>query len=74
MAAKNDSMESSKDSVRLMLAYLCVSQDPNASIEKRVNILDRFGLTDAEIASVCDCATQSVRNARQKNKRTAKKT
>lgn len=50
--------------VRLMLAYLCVATEKEASIERKVEILDRFGLTDAEIATVCKSAVQSIRNAR----------
>lgn len=51
-------------SVSLMLAYLCVATEKEASIERKVEILDRFGLTDAEIAKVCKSAVQSIRNAR----------
>jgi hypothetical protein len=51
-------------SIRLMLAYLCVATEKEASIERKVEILDRFGLTDTEIAVVCKSAVQSIRNAR----------
>jgi len=51
----------------LMLGYLCVKDIDNL-IEK-VNVLDRFGLEDADIATICNCAIQSIRNSRQKAKR-----
>jgi hypothetical protein len=52
------------DSVRLMLAYLCISTEKEASLERKVEILDRFQLEDLEIARVCKSAVQSIRNAR----------
>jgi transcription initiation factor IIE alpha subunit len=54
------------DPTRLMLAYLCIATEgPEASLVRKVAILDRFNLTDEEIAKVCGNTTQSVRNARQ---------
>ena len=54
-----------KDPSRLMLAYLCVATESrDASLPSKVDILDRFDLSDAEIAKVCKCSTQSVANAR----------
>ena len=53
-----------KDPTTLMLAYLCVAKEAEASIVRKVQILDRFGLTDTQIAKVCGAAVQSVRNAR----------
>ena len=50
--------------LRLMLAYLCIAKEAEASLERKVEILDRFDLTDAQIAQVCGAALQSVRNAR----------
>ncbi|MDF3821731.1 hypothetical protein P3G55_17635 [Leptospira sp. 96542] len=54
----------------LMLAYLCVKDLENLS--DKVKILDRFGLPDIDIVTICDAASGSVRNARlqkkQKNK------
>ncbi len=61
----------------LMLAYLCVANESEASLERKVQILDRFQLPDGTIALVCGSAVQSVRNARQAFKtkpRAAKKT
>lgn len=52
------------DKLLLMLAYLCVAKEAEASLERKVQILDRFGLTDAQIAQVCGAAPGSVRNAR----------
>lgn len=51
-------------SIRLMLAYLCASTEKDASLERKVEILDKFALTDKEIAQVCGGAVQSIRNAR----------
>ena len=66
----SDAME--KDSTTLMLAYLCVAKESEASIVRKVEILDRFGLTDGQIAKVCGAAIQSVRNARQAVRKTRK--
>jgi hypothetical protein len=53
----------------LMLAYLCLSSDRDAPLVRKVEILDRFGMNDKDIASVCECGEQSVRDARQKIKK-----
>ena len=50
----------------LMLGYLCTKGADN--LGEKVKILDRFGLADLDIATICGCAVQSVRNARQKAK------
>jgi hypothetical protein len=64
--------DNSEKNVReLMLAYLCIKDI--AGLTDRVSILDRFRLSDANIASVCGVAEQSVRNARQKNKLAVRK-
>jgi hypothetical protein len=52
------------DPVRLMLAYLCIAVDKEASLESKVAILIRFDLSNDEIAKVCGSKAQSVRNAR----------
>ena len=53
-----------KDPTRLMLAYLCVATESrDASLPTKVDILDRFDLSDAEIAKVCKCSVSSVANA-----------
>jgi hypothetical protein len=53
-----------EDTLLLMLAYLCIAKEAEASLERKVQILDRFGLTDQQIAKVCGSASGSVRNAR----------
>ena len=55
--------------IRLMLGYLCISKEAEASVVRKVEILDRFELSDAEIATVCGCVLQVVRNARQQLKK-----
>jgi len=57
--------------VRLMLGYLCVANEAEASLVRKVEILDRFELIDAEIAKICGCSVQSVRDARLKRKKKA---
>ena len=66
-------MESSPDAIKLMLAHLCIADLSDAALPKKVQRLDRFGLTDSEIARVTGAGLQSVRNARQANKRKPKK-
>jgi len=58
------SSSQSPDPTRLMLAYLCISTEKAASLETKVEILDRFGLSASEIATVCGASAQSVSNAR----------
>lgn len=48
----------------LMLGYLCISKEAEASLERKVQILDRFDPSDAQVAKICGAARQSVRNAR----------
>jgi hypothetical protein len=52
---------------RLMLGFLCVRE--LSSLPDKIAILDRFGISDADMASICNCAVQSVRDARQKAKK-----
>lgn len=54
----------SLDSVRLMMAYLCVAPEKEASLETKVGILTRFDLSNTEIARICGSKVQSVKNAR----------
>ena len=56
-------------SIRLMLGYLCIANEVEASLVRKVQILDRFELPDAEIAQICSCTVQSVRDARLKAKK-----
>jgi hypothetical protein len=51
----------------LLLAYLCVKDA--ATLAEQVHILDRFDLSDAQIAVVCNAAIGSVRNARLERKK-----
>ncbi len=66
--ASKATLKTSETSIEiLMLGYLCVEGADN--LAEKVNILDRFGLADADIATICGCASQSVRNARQSSKK-----
>jgi hypothetical protein len=56
----------------LMLGYLCIATEKESSLERKVEILDRFDLTDAQIARICKSAVQSVRNARVSSKHGSK--
>jgi len=56
--------EKFENSIRLMLAYLCVATEAEASLVRKVQILDKFGLSDKEIATVCGRSPGSVGNAR----------
>lgn len=58
--------------ITLMLGYLCISFEKDANILRKVEILDRFGLSDEDLALICDCNTQSIRNARQQKKKKKK--
>ena len=55
--------------VPVMLGFLCAATEKDTNLMGKVRILDRFGLSDDEIALICDCKVQSVRNARQTVKR-----
>jgi len=65
--------EECRESISLMLAYLCISTEKEASLERKVEILDKFRLTDAQIAVVCGGKSQSIRNARHSLKKNARK-
>jgi len=58
-----------KNQVILMLGYLCISTEIESSLERKVQILDRFELNDREISKICGCSKQSVANARQNLKK-----
>ena len=68
-ANKNNDNESPENTIINMLAYLCIAKESEASLVRKVDILDRFDLSDAAIARICDSLVQSVRNARQVLKR-----
>jgi DNA-directed RNA polymerase specialized sigma24 family protein len=55
--------------IRLMLGYLCIANEAEASLVRKVQVLDRFELPDAEIAQICGCPVQSIRSARLKVKK-----
>ncbi|MGH7452136.1 MAG: hypothetical protein ACRENG_12375 [bacterium] len=57
--------------IRLMLGYLCIANEAEASLIRKVEILDRFSLSDNDIATICNCTSQSVRNARSQLKKGA---
>ena len=56
-------------SIRLMLGYLCIASEAEASLIRKVEILDRFELSDAEKAQICGSAVQAIRDARLKRKK-----
>ncbi len=64
-------MNTEDSTIHLMLGYLCIASEAEAGLPRKVEILDRFKLADAEIATICDCSVQSVRNARQELKKTS---
>jgi len=63
--AKPKRLEADQQS-KLMLAYLCVSTEIESSLARKVEILDRFDLTNTEIATVCGCTERSVQLSRKK--------
>jgi hypothetical protein len=64
--SENDTL----DHGTLMLGYLCIKDVDGLS--SQVEILDRFGLSDKDIAAICAAAVGSVRNARVEYKRPKK--
>ncbi|MGH7497130.1 MAG: hypothetical protein ACREOO_32670 [bacterium] len=68
---KEERINNEDSAIRLMLGYLCIANEAEASLVRKVEILDRFGLLDKEIAAICACALQSVRDARQQRKKRA---
>jgi hypothetical protein len=62
-------MKNDDNTIKLMLAYLCVSKEAEASLIRKVEILDRFALQDSEISTVCGGSIQAVRNARHLRKK-----
>jgi hypothetical protein len=48
-----------------MLAYLCTATlNKEATLETKVEVLNRFGLSNLDIATVCGSKVQSIKNAR----------
>ena len=54
----------------LMMGYLCIKGID--SLAEQVDILERFGLADVDIATICNKAVQSVRNVRQQPRKKGK--
>jgi hypothetical protein len=67
MSIKSISKPSETSPEMLMLGYLCVKGVEG--LPEKVNILDRFGLSDGDISRICNAATQSIRNARLQSKK-----
>jgi hypothetical protein len=61
--------EKSDQTIQLMLGYLCISTEIEASLVRKVQILDRFKIEDKMIAQICGCSIQSIYNARQQAKK-----
>jgi hypothetical protein len=55
----------------LMMGYICIKDVE--TLPDKVAILGRFGLSDSDIATICNCAVQSIRDARQKLKKRSKR-
>lgn len=53
----------------LMLGYLCINNIEITNLSQKVDVLDRFGLTDAEIAKICVTKEQGIRDARSRAKK-----
>lgn len=66
---KSDNKDLWNTSIQLMLGYLCVAKEAEASLTRRVKILDKFSLSNKNIATICGCNEQSVHNARNIYKR-----
>jgi hypothetical protein len=59
--------------IKLMLGYLCIANESEASLVRKVQILDLFDLQDSEIAQICGTTVQVVRNSRGARKKVNKK-
>jgi len=53
-------MNNENKTIRLMLGYLCLATEPEASLVRQVEILDRFNLTNKEISIICGCSERAV--------------
>lgn len=56
----------------LMLGFLCVKSEEGYTLPQKVEILDRFMLVDEDIAIICNCKSQAIRDARQRLKKVKK--
>lgn len=69
----NKETTNNQDKTTLMLGYLCISKLPeDTNLRAKINILDRFALTDTEISSICACTKQAVADARHRAKKKKK--
>jgi hypothetical protein len=68
---REEKPQAQTDPQTLMLAYLCVNG--LTALPEKVAVLDRFRTSDTDVAVICDCTIQSVRNARQKAKKKKEK-
>jgi hypothetical protein len=62
-----------ESATRLMLGYLCIATEAEASLVRKVQILDKFDFSDWEISRICGRTEQSVRNARSLGKKESAK-
>ena len=69
MKTKKKTQLTDEKRMMLMLGYLCVATEIESSLVRKIEILERFGLLASEIAMICKCNVQSVRDAQQKLKR-----
>jgi hypothetical protein len=70
--AHNTEIKKSKTSPEiLMMGYICIKGVK--TLPEKVDILARFGLSDSDIATICNCAVQSIRDSRQKLKKMSKR-
>ena len=67
MAGRISSKASETSPEILMLGYICVKEVEGLS--DKIDILDRFGLADVDIATICKCGVQAVRNSRAEAKK-----
>jgi hypothetical protein len=69
MGKQKIKIDKQDDIIKLMLGYLCVATEPEASLVRKVEILDRFGLSSEDITIICKCPKQSVINAKSQLKK-----
>lgn len=69
MAGRSSALNSETSPEILMLGYLCIKGIEG--LPEKVNILDRFGLTDVDISIICNAKPGSIRNARLQTKKTS---
>lgn len=69
MAGRTSSIAPETSPEILMLGYICIKGVEG--LPEKVGILDRFGLTDADIARICNAAPGSIRNARLQTKKSS---